>query len=212
MRVKTSIRRVNWQMIAVLFAVFAAGYVRAQTNPESAANGTESVVTGSIRVNGQVQPYSFRRLPVSSFPQLPPNVSAVLIQRGCMIPQTWQAHRPENVIHGSFSRSGAVDWAVLCSINGETSLLVFFAQSQNPQQLAEWPEQSRLQRHDPSGVLGFNWGIDAATPEQFHDAFTAQDNPPPTPDHDAVADSVIDQKTIYHLYQQGKWKQYEADE
>ena len=192
-------------MLAVLLAACAAGCLHAQTN-------VETVATGSIRVHGQEQAYSFRRLPVSSFPELPPPVAAALTERGCMIPQTWQAHRPENVVHGSFARAGSVDWAVLCSAKGETSLLVFFAQSPAPQRLAEWPEESRLQRHDPSGVLGYNWGIDAATPEQFRDAFAARNNPPATPDHDTVADSVIDQKTIYHAYQQGTWKQYEADE
>lgn len=200
-------KRSIWRRIVVLAAAFATWPLSAQTNGES-------VATGSVRVNGQEAAYSFRRLPVSSFPNLPPVVASALIKRGCMIPQTWQAHRPENVIEGSFAHAGSVDWAVLCSANGETSLLVFFAEAspQHPQELAEWPEKSRLQRHDPSGVLGFNWGIDAATPEQVHDALASQDQRPTTPDHDAVADSVIDQKTIFHLYELGRWKQFEADE
>lgn len=196
-----------WRGIVILAAAFAAWPLCAQTNGES-------VATGSMRIHGQEATYSFRRLPVSSFPDLPQTVAAALTERGCMIPQTWQAHRPENVIEGSFAHIGSEDWAVLCSVKGETSLLVFFAEAspQHPQELAEWPEMSRLQRHDPSGVLGFNWGIDAATPEQFHDALASQDQPPAMPNHDAVADSVIDQKTIYHLYALGRWKQFEADE
>ena len=182
--------------------------------PLCAQMNVEVVARGSVRIDGKVEQYSFRRLPVSSFPELPPEVATALLQRGCMIPQTWQAHRPENVIHGSFRQNGSEDWAVLCSVRGETLLLVFFAQAspQHPQELAQWTEQSRLQRHDPSGVLGFNWGIDAASPEQFRDALAGEDNPPALPDHDAIADSVIDRKTIYHLYRQGKWKEYEADE
>ena len=205
MRVKAIKIRVKRRVIAVLLAAGTASCLLAQPD-------VENVATGSIRIHGQEQSYSFRRLPVSSFPELPPIVATALMERGCMIPQTWQAHRPENVVHGSFAHAGSEDWAVLCSSKGETSLLVFFAQSPAPQRLAEWPEESRLQRHDPSGVLGYNWGIDAATPEQFRDAFAAQNNPPSPPDHDTVADSVIDQKTIYHAYQQGRWKQYEADE
>ncbi len=180
---------------------------------------TESIASGSLRVNGVARAYRFRRLPVSSFPEIPSPIAATLAQRGCMIPQTWQAHRPENVIHGSFQRPGSQDWAVLCSVNGLTSLLVFFSDASAPQpatpqpiELVQWPETSRLQKHDPTGVLGFNWGIDAATPAQFHDAFASQDTPPTTPDHDSVADSVIDRRTIYHLFAQGKWKQFDADE
>ncbi len=180
---------------------------------------TESVVSGSLRVNGLTRSYQFRRLPISSFPQIPSPIAATLTRRGCMIPQTWQAHRPENVIHGSFQRRGSEDWAVLCSVGGVTTLLVFFADASTsqpvetqPMELARWQEISRLQKHDPTGVLGFNWGIDAATPAQFRDAFASQDAPPTTPDHDSVADSVIDTKTVYHLFTQGQWKEFEADE
>ena len=175
---------------------------------------TESIASGSLRINGLTRSYQFRRLPVTSFPQIPSPIAATLSQRGCMIPQTWQAHRPENVIHGSFERRGSEDWAVLCSVSGVASLLVFFADAPaaQPIELARWQETARLQKHDPTGVLGFNWGIDAATSAQFHDAFVSQQTPPATPDHDSVADSVIDRKTVYHLFTQGKWKEFEADE
>ena len=85
-----------------------------------------------------------------------------------MIPQTYEAHHPENVVHASLESSGSSDWAVLCSAQGTVSLLVFFGErlQRNPSTLASAPETERLQAHDPSGVLGFNWGIDPASPEQ----------------------------------------------
>ncbi len=36
------------------------------------------------------------------------------------------ARSPENVVHASLERRGSSDWAVLCSVNGTVSLLVFF--------------------------------------------------------------------------------------
>ncbi|HEX7768944.1 MAG TPA: hypothetical protein VF422_02840, partial [Dokdonella sp.] len=67
--------------------------------------------SGSILIDGEQVAYRIRRLPVSSFPDLPETIAAQLDQRGCLIPQTWQSHRPENVVHASFESSGSSDWA-----------------------------------------------------------------------------------------------------
>src|SRR6185437_6192208 len=71
--------------------------------------------TGRIPIAGRSTPYNIRHLPVVSFPQVPMTVREGLGERGCLIPQTYEAHQPENVIHGSFERAGSSDWAVLCS-------------------------------------------------------------------------------------------------
>jgi hypothetical protein len=174
---------------------------------QSAPPGTEPLaVTGQIVLAGQPAQFRVWHLPVSSFPQLPEAVQAQLLHRGCQIPQTFQAHGPENVIHASFERPGSSDWAVLCAAQGTVSLLVFFAS--NPTQsfvLAAAPETERLQVHDASGVLGFNWGIDPAPPARVHEAQAGLPHRPPPPDHDALADSFIDRKTIYHFYAKSAW-------
>ncbi len=82
--------------------------------------------SGQVIVDGHSTPYLIRHLPVNSFPQLPPAVQDALTRRGCLIPQTYEAHQPENVVHASLERPGSSDWAVLCSANGTVSLLVFF--------------------------------------------------------------------------------------
>ena len=71
--------------------------------------------------------------------------------------------------------------------------------------LASSPETQRLQAHDPSGVLGFNWGIDPATPEQVHEAQSGLEHKPALVDHDALADSVVEHRTIYHFYAKASW-------
>src|ERR1700744_205266 len=75
-------------------------------------------VSGQFVVDGHARPFLIRHLPVSSFPDFPQAVQDGLTQRGCLIPQTYEAHHPENVVHASFERAGSVDWAVLCSANG----------------------------------------------------------------------------------------------
>jgi hypothetical protein len=59
--------------------------------------------------------------------------------------------------------------------------------------------------HESGGELGFNWGIDAASPQTIHDAQIGLSPRPDRIDHDAVADSVVDQKTIYHYFSKGAW-------
>ena len=164
------------------------------------------VESGHVDVAGHSASYLIRHLPVSSFPQLPPAVQELLNRRGCLIPQTYEAHAPENVVHASLERHGSSDWAVLCSVNGTVSLLVFFSSSNsNPVVLATSAETDRLQSHGSSGVLGFNWGIDPASPDQVHQAQVGMRILPPRLDHDALADSVIDGKTVYHLYSKNTW-------
>ena len=165
---------------------------------------------GNIVVAGNSTPYLIRHLPPSSFPALPAAIQTQLNARGCLIPQTYEAHRPENVVEASLEGRGTSDWAVLCSSQGTVSLLVFFAESatrpaSQPFVLASVLETKRLQAHGASSVLGFNWGIDPASPRRVAEAQAGLDPRPTAVDHDALADSVIDQKTIYHFYAKSAW-------
>lgn len=160
---------------------------------------------GEMTLDGKSIPYLIRRLPVDAFPQLPPSVQSDLRRRGCLIPQSYEARQPENVVHASLERVGSSDWAVLCSADGTVSLLVFFADRDDPMVLASAPETSRLQAHGIHRVLGFNWAIDPASPEDVHEAQLNMNSPPPLPSHDALADSVLDRTTTYRFYTNGAW-------
>jgi hypothetical protein len=164
------------------------------------------VESGQVVVDGQRSAYLIRRLPVTSFPDLPSGVADLLSQRDCLVPQSYAAHHPENVIHASLERSGSSDWAVLCSVQGTVSLLVFFGSaSGRPIVLSSAPETKRLQRHDSTGVLGFNWAIDPASPETVHQVQSTMRRKPPPLDHDALADSVVEHGTVYRIYLQHAW-------
>jgi hypothetical protein len=198
---------VGWHRIAAIIMFGPLGLGAFQTLAQSSTFGP-LVETGQLLVAGREVPYRIRNLPVSSFPDLPAPVSEVLTARGCLIPQSYEAHRPENVVHASLESPGSSDWAVLCSVQGKVSLLVFFAgtSSQQPAVLAEVSEKERLQPHDLSGELGFNWGIDPASPKRIHEAQVSMAHRPPAPDHDSLADSIIDGKTVYHFYRNGAWE------
>jgi len=163
-------------------------------------------VTGHLTIAGRSIPYLIRHLPISSFPNLPPALASELDRRGCLIPQSYAAHSPENVVHASLESAGSSDWEVLCSAGGTVSLLVYFSSAPaTVLELAAAPETERLQAHDPSGVLGFDWGIDPASPTQIQSAQTGLLHRPSLADHDAVADTLIDHRTIYHFYLKNAW-------
>jgi hypothetical protein len=191
---------------AVPLALAQGAALAQDSTPAQPGSSQQFVESGKVNVDGRTASYLIHRLPASSFPDLPDAIADLLDQRGCMIPQTYQAHRPENVINASFERPGSSDWAVLCSAHGNVELLVFFARMPGkPMTLASAPELQRLQRHDSSGVLGFNWGIDPASPQRIREAQATMAHHPPLLDHDALADVVLNQKTVYRFYTHSAW-------
>jgi len=198
--VRTGFGKAGW----LLGGMVCAGSMALAQQPEPALAQLNE--TGQVVVAGRSTPYLIRHLPVSSFPELPAGFAELLIRRGCLIPQTYEAHRPENVVHASLERSGSSDWAVLCSAQGTVTLLVFFSSAPSSLLvLAAAPETGRLQAHDASGVLGFNWGIDPASPEQIRTAQIGMEHRPPRVDHDALADSVVEGRTVYRFYTKSAW-------
>lgn len=199
----------------LLASVFFAAAIpaKAQMAQQPLDPSMQFNASGSVAVAGRQVRYLIRRLPVNSFPQLPSQIAAELRARGCLIPQTYEAHRPENVIHASLERAGSSDWAVLCSAHGDVELLVFFGSNPgSPRELASAVETRRLQPHGADGELGFNWGIDPASPEDTDESLNGSSLGATEWDHDAVADSVIEHRTIYHYFSKGKWTVAEATE
>lgn len=167
---------------------------------------TEQTETGRVRLpNGIEVTYRIRLLPIASFPGLPAAIAAQLNEKKCMIPQTYQARTPENVIHGALERKGSDDWAVLCSVNGATTLYVFL-QSQvaapvalRHQRDTEWLGSEVL------GAYGSAWGISLRPPAQIPvakgGAFADRSNL----DHDAIEDADIERSSATHYFQNGTW-------
>jgi len=87
------------------------------------------LAAGAIAEAATAQEFSIRWLSPSAFPQVPQVIRRALESRGCVIPQFRFPHNPNrvhNVIRGSFARRGQVDWAVLCSRQGRSSIMIFW--------------------------------------------------------------------------------------
>jgi hypothetical protein len=171
---------------------------------------TEQVETGTLAVDltPRSEPHSgsddiiqrhyrIRLLPVSSFPQLPPGVALQLLKKGCLIPQTYEAHEPENVIHGSFEKKGSNDWAALCSVNRITTLYVFFQSAlDHPISLRHQPDNEWL-GVEWSLDYGSAWGIARRPPHLIQ--------PKGTADHDGIDDAFVEKSTTVHYFENGHW-------
>jgi hypothetical protein len=95
------------------------------------------------------------RLSPAAFPELPTNLVQELQRRQCTVPQeafsklvssdakTRNSKEPNNVIKAEFARPGQTDWAVLCSVEGVSTILVFWNGSENdPAAIAPWPDRN----------------------------------------------------------------------
>jgi hypothetical protein len=152
----------------------------------------------------RMKQYRIRLLPVSSFPQLPAPVVQQLDQRDCMIPQTYEAHQPENVIHGSFEKKGSDDWAVLCSVNHITTLYVFFQSD---------PGNALPLRHQPDTEwLGVEWSLDYGSAWGIATRPAHLMNPKSNADHDGIEDAFVEHSSTVHYFQNGQWTTLEADQ
>ena len=165
---------------------------------QTAAANAERIESGSVlSADGQPVAYRIRLLPVSSFPDLPGAVATELNRRGCMIPQSFEAKQPENVIHGAFRAAGSSDWAALCSSQQTTTLYVFFA----GQALGTEPGGS---------VFGSAWGIADRSVAELRSTPAIRRGL--TIDHDAIDDARLERSLAIHYFEAGRWVNLRPDD
>jgi hypothetical protein len=193
-------------MGALLAGLFATGWQATSPNslPGPGSN-TERVESGEVKAaGGDVQSYRIRLLPVASFPDLPQGVVTELDRRGCMIPQSFEAQQPENVIHGSFRAAGSSDWAALCSVEGTTTLYVFLGgQFGTPVAVRSQADTEWLGADPGSSNFGSAWGISVRNAanlrasRQLHGATSF--------DHDGIEDARLERAATVRYWDDGHW-------
>src|SRR5215210_7852063 len=108
------------------------------------------------------------RLSPTAFPRLPRRVRRSLLLRGCTIPQTFADAKPHNVISGEFAKKGQRDWAVLCSRNRVSSIMVFWGGSARAvAEIAKGEDRTFLQVVGGNGEIGFSRSIIAVGRDQI---------------------------------------------
>src|SRR5216684_2379922 len=86
------------------------------------------------------------RLSPSAIRELPANLVKELQRRECTIPQAGYTKKSNNVVKGEFAKPGQKDWAVLCSVKGVSTILVFWNGSEkNPAAIAPMEDRIYIQ-------------------------------------------------------------------
>ena len=86
------------------------------------------------------------RLPPTAFPELPARRSPGASAPGMYDSADGIHKEPHNVIKGEFAKPGQHDWAVLCSVKGVSTILVFWNGSEkNPAEIAKMEDRIFLQ-------------------------------------------------------------------
>ena len=146
------------------------------------------------------------RLPPAAYNELPRNVIRELQRQGCTIPQEAFTKSRNNVIKGQFAKPGQTDWAVLCSLNGVSKILVFWNGSdQNPAELARFEDRIYLEGIDENQI-GFGRRIGVVGRDFIMRHYRAYGGTkPPAIDHQGIDDAFIEKASVVWYFYAGKW-------
>ncbi len=147
------------------------------------------------------------RLPPAAFRSLPFGVREELTRRRCTIPQVWANSKPHNVIKGAFVRKGQTDWAVLCSVNRSSSILVFPNASVTG--VMELAKERDIKQFQTVGgeQLGYSRAISTARPNWIlaHWISIDPEQRPPALDHDGINDVFVEKASTVLFLSGRRW-------
>ncbi len=147
------------------------------------------------------------RLKPAAFSQLPENIVSFLQQRSCTIPQTFGNSTPHNVVRGQFARSGQFDWAVLCSRNRVSSILVFWnGSTKSVAEIASSDDKGFLQTIDGAGNVGFSRAIDVVDKDYILEHYREYGGKkPPQIKHQGINDVFVEKASSVHYFYRKRW-------
>lgn len=147
-----------------------------------------------------------QRLPVEAFADLPAAVAGVLRSRNCRVPQPSPEGAPRNVIRGEFFAKGEAGWAVLCSVENSTALLVFRSdRDTHPDTLSTSEDLHYLQGLGGSRI-GYSRQITVADRAFILRHYRAYGGPEPPPiDHQGIDDAFLEKASVTWYFHRGKW-------
>ena len=172
-----------------------------RTSSEKAAPSESAVPDEWSRADEQTV-----RLPPDRFSTLPTSIAARLRDLGCTVPQNIGTKEPHNVITGRFISAGNADWAVLCSRNRSSSILVFVNGSPDSMiELEPGPDRQWLQG-GAGGTIEFSRAIAVASPRYIVEHYEAFGGPEPPPlEHDGINDIFVEKGSVVLYWHQGQW-------
>jgi hypothetical protein len=149
------------------------------------------------------------RLKPSAFSQLPKNIVSYLEARGCTVPQIFGETKPHNVIRGEFAKSGQFDWAVLCSRNRVSVILVFWNGSiKSVAEIARADDRDFLQTGagDDGSKAIFSRAIDVVDKDYILEHYREYNGTKPPPiKHQGINDAYVEKASTVRYFHRGRW-------
>jgi hypothetical protein len=147
-----------------------------------------------------------KRLAPAMFDELPAAIRSELERRGCSVPQPFRATRQQNVIKGRFTSADQIDWAVLCSRQRASSILVFRdGVAWSAEEIGNGADIHSLQTIDGRGGIGYSRAIAVATSQYVKDRNSYERSKPPTIDHEGINDTFIEKGSVVWYWYRGRW-------
>ena len=170
-----------------------------------------SILAFSIQANAQDKWQSADeatiRLKPAVFSQLPKSIILYLQKRGCTVPQIFGESKPHNVIRGQFAKAGQIDWAVLCSRNRHSAILVFWSGStKSVAEIAGADDRDYLQTLSEGGAAGFSRAIEVVDKDYILEHYRAYGGKkPPQIRHQGINDAFVEKASSVHYFYRKRW-------
>lgn len=182
----------HWAGVSLLLVFVGAGMCSCAHHAVNASPGEQTDIV---------------RLSPRSFPDLPEAIASFLEREGYSIPQCYLSEGPANVISGAFAKPGQLDWAVLASKEGASSILVFWnGATENVSPLASTPDDNFMQHVGGMGRQGFSRCI-RAVDREFILGHAETNGSPEVPqiDHEGIEDAFVGKASVVHYLHGDTW-------
>ena len=170
------------------------------------------VAHAQAQVRWQLADAATVRLSPKAFPQLPKSIASHLEARGCTVPQAFHNTSPHNVIRGEFAKRGQLDWAVLCSRNRVSSILIFWnGSAKSVSEIARAADKDFLQGIDAGGKIGFSRAIDVVGKDFILEHYKEYGGRKPPPlSRQGINDAFVEKASTVHYFYRRRWWQLQG--
>ncbi len=178
-----------------------------KTNSQTIAAEQKKLSSLSLSEKTALANEQLIRLNPSKFTELHQGVIKNLEDRKCTIPQIWHNENLHNVISGEFSRKGQKDWAVLCSVNKISSILIFWnGSTAKVAEIAKSDDLDYFQGVTGDDEMGFSRVIDTVDKKYIVDHYNSYGGTkPPQIDHEGINDAFAEKASHVLYLHRGKW-------
>jgi|ERR1041385_7697690 hypothetical protein len=172
-----------------------------------ASTGTVRAQDSWLKADGDVV-----RVSPAAFHELPRRISRKLISLGCTIPQAKELFGLHNVIRGHFKSPGQIDWAVLCSRNQTSSILIFWrASASSWSEIVRAEDKVFLQTIESGGTIGFSRTIAAVNENYILKHYRNYHGPKPPPlNHQGIENGFVGKGSTIYYYFSRRWHELQG--